>query len=323
MRSRTVFQHTGVPGRSHVINRDSDDLPITINDDNSKRRRSLWKQLTKRWYKSDYDPLCADFAPFSDFGVVKKRRSSIKVHLLISGVLTFLVMSFVTLRLWFAMRYASYPNRRIFPLSVRIEGAKLSQIASRSDEPLDFPVLVPVVVSRVSRFLQPDSLDEKDALSDPVADYGLKLQLLEENVTRVIYHDVMDDLGKVRDYSVKDDDVDTYYAYDDDYVRDVYKTYDGDEMKGAGPCRRLNWHRYHFPNCNSFHEMDITVSIPEFVGNGAYRDVFTHKHHFLGESEQVIWKPLVWNDGAGFTFVSGKMSFDVVSRATPLTLAFN
>lgn len=315
MRSRAAFQHTGIPGRSQVIKLDSDDLPITINDDNSKRRRSLWKQLTKRWYKSDYDTLCADFAGFSDFGMAKKGRSLTKVPLLLSGVLTFLVMSLAMVWLWLAMRDASSRDRRSFPLLVRIEGAKLSQLASRAGGPLDFPVQVPVVGSHVSRFHQPGPLDEMDALAASNADYGLEIHLLEENVTRVIYHDILEDSGKVRDYSVKDDDVDTYYAYDDDYVRDVYKTYDGDEMKGAGPCRRLHWHRYHFPNCNSFHEMDITFSVPEFLGNGAYRDVFTHTHHFLRESESVIWKALVWHDGAGFTFVSDKMRLEVLSRA--------
>lgn len=293
---------------------------MTIADGNPKRRRSFWKRMTKRWYKSDYDPLCANFAAFSDFGLATKRRSFPKLYLLIAGVLALLVLSLV--KCWFILfRFAFLRDRRTFPLLVRIEGVEFLPITPTWNKPLDFPVLIPAVVSRLSNsFHNPDPLDADSAQAASDADYGLNLQLMEENVTRVIFHDFLEDVGEVRDYSVKDDDVDPYYAYDDDYKRDVYKTYDGDEMKNAGPCRRLDWHRYYFPNCNSFHEMDMTVNVPAFVGNGAYRDVFTRTHHFLRETEQVVWKTLVWNDGAAFTFVSSILRLALLSPSTALTL---
>jgi hypothetical protein len=64
-------------------------------------------------------------------------------------------------------------------------------------------------------------------------EYGLDLYavILEENVSRVIYHSFWEDEGEVGAVSFKDDDVETCCAYDDDYIRDVYKSYDDDDLK--------------------------------------------------------------------------------------------
>lgn len=50
-------------------------------------------------------------------------------------------------------------------------------------------------------------------------------------------------------------DVDQYYAFDDDYIRSSYVAYDDDSIQDEKRCRRVSWHRLHFPTCNSMHEL--------------------------------------------------------------------
>jgi hypothetical protein len=277
-------------------------LPLTaISGGKSRKQKSCLQHLKKRWHKSDDRPMCGSYP---DLGLAPKHRSSINSFHFASVLMVLLVIFFIVNWLWVAAREQLWSRRdRVFPMQVRIEGAKFSLIESQSTKPLDFPVVLPGVVLDQSYFRFPGPLDAYEAFAAKNVEYGLNLYLLEENVSRVIYHSVWEDEGEVRDYSFKDDDVETYYAYDDDYVRDVYKSYDDDELKGDGTCRRVHWHRYHFPNCNSFHEMDMAVKFPVYLSYGAYRDVFIHKHEYLHESERVILKALVWRAGT-FTFVS-------------------
>lgn len=59
---------------------------------------------------------------------------------------------------------------------------------------------------------------------------------------------------------------DQYYAFDDDYVRN--KPFE--EMKRN--CRRTAFHRMYHPNCNTFHEIPMQMSI--FLGEGGYREAY-------------------------------------------------
>lgn len=277
-------------------------LPLTaINGGKPKRQQSCLQHIKKRWHKSEERrPLCG----YSNLGLAPKHRFSVNVFHFASSFMALLVMFFIMDRFWIVLREQLWSRRgRVFPKQVRIEGAEFLRISSGSIEPLDFPVILPGLVSDESYFLFPGPLNAYEALAAKDVEYGLNLYFMEENVSRVIYHSYWEDEGEIRDYSFKDDDVETYYAYDDDYVRDVYKSYDDDDVRGDGTCRRVHWHRFHFPNCNSFHEMDMAVKFPVYLSSGAYRDVFVHKHEFLRDSENVILKALVWRGGT-FTHVS-------------------
>ena len=62
-----------------------------------------------------------------------------------------------------------------------------------------------------------------------------------------------EDEGHIFDSSSDGDDyMPKYYAFDDDYVRSL-----GVPVPG---CRRVSWHRYVFPNCNTFHENAMFVA---------------------------------------------------------------
>lgn len=74
---------------------------------------------------------------------------------------------------------------------------------------------------------------------------------------------------------IGDDDRDSYYAYDDDYLRnpyieikaDNYDTYyDYQETDEEHVCRRISEHRLYFPNCNSFHETSLVEAQATVIG---------------------------------------------------------
>mmetsp|Transcript_60308 Transcript_60308/g.72499 ORF Transcript_60308/g.72499 Transcript_60308/m.72499 type:complete len:331 (-) Transcript_60308:20-1012(-) len=59
-----------------------------------------------------------------------------------------------------------------------------------------------------------------------------------------------------------------YYAYDDDFVRQV-------NLPGVRACRRTSWHKMNFPNCNNFHDINfLREENMKYLGHGYYRDVF-------------------------------------------------
>lgn len=68
--------------------------------------------------------------------------------------------------------------------------------------------------------------------------------------------------------------------YDGDDYLDPYYAFDDDQIKFPG-CRRVSWHRYIFPNCNTFHE--ISMYETEGVSHGHYRNVLKLNHTYSGE----------------------------------------
>jgi len=70
------------------------------------------------------------------------------------------------------------------------------------------------------------------------------------------------------------DDIDYYYAFDDDYVRHP-------------SCRRVSWHRLNNPNCNIIHENPLFDS--RIISHGYYRDVLKLTDEVIGG---VIFKTL-------------------------------
>jgi hypothetical protein len=105
---------------------------------------------------------------------------------------------------------------------------------------------------------------------------GLHLRIAEEKQSRLqartVYHDYHSDIGylKIIEESVQDDDVESYYAFDDDIQRNTYEYYDDPDIHLRKQCRRTNWHRGIPTMCNSLHELDFQTSIAngnsKFVG---------------------------------------------------------
>lgn len=77
------------------------------------------------------------------------------------------------------------------------------------------------------------------------------------------------------DDDADDDYVDGYYAFDDDILRGTDGVASNSGMDDR--CRRIQEHRYMFPNCNEFHQMDRTNAENNFryINHGAYREVFS------------------------------------------------
>lgn len=89
------------------------------------------------------------------------------------------------------------------------------------------------------------------------------------------------DDDKVAEQEGEDDEesesYDNYYAFDDDYQRT--KGLASSKFYQDERCRRVQEHRYTFPNCNEFHQVDRTVFAREnhfkYINNGAFREVFS------------------------------------------------
>lgn len=71
-----------------------------------------------------------------------------------------------------------------------------------------------------------------------------------------------------RDYNDKDtrqdDDVETYYAFDDDEVRNQFVEQNQEGREGKF-CRRVAEHRLNFQNCNTFHETPLLESNVKYL----------------------------------------------------------
>lgn len=86
----------------------------------------------------------------------------------------------------------------------------------------------------------------------------------------------------------------------------VREKYDHDDERDATDCRRPKWKTYYFPNCNSFHEIDMTrgcdSSITSMVdknydsyifSHGYYRDAWLVDHvDHPGKKESAVLKTL-------------------------------
>ena len=114
----------------------------------------------------------------------------------------------------------------------------------------------------------------KAIINSPHPDYGnLQINFLEEGMERTIQPDPQALHGHVYttdEYETDYTSFDEYYAFDDDFIRnEPWK-------KSKKKCRRNAWHKNYFPNCNSFHEIEI-INIKgkdRFLGSGSYRDAF-------------------------------------------------
>ena len=98
------------------------------------------------------------------------------------------------------------------------------------------------------------------------------------------------------DESLDDDMSDAYY-YDDDHLRGLIASYGTDKKKDAHKrCRKVLEHELSFPNCNDFHLLDRLDPLTElrYLNAGGYREVFSLVHTFVGQSELVVMKDILF-----------------------------
>ncbi|CAB9500486.1 Probable serine/threonine-protein kinase [Seminavis robusta] len=148
-------------------------------------------------------------------------------------------------------------------------------------------------------FQYPKDLGHKEQKEMAYVDFGsIDLKLLaNDDQKRQIYIMVEDLQGEARSLNEeRDDDYENYYwGFDDDIERNPYTLYSNYNPSMEGRCRRVSWHRYNFPTCNSLHELDLITNTPRFVGDGAYREVFVTEQLYMGTIEETIFKELRWD----------------------------
>jgi len=144
----------------------------------------------------------------------------------------------------------------------------------------------------VHYFSHPDPLDYEARRESRVPDWGpldINFFLYDDDgsIRRSIYYDHRDDwtyemlqhwdpvTREELEDGVKIDDVDYYYAFDDDIKRNPLIAYDDDTIQDEQHCRRTSWHRDLHLNCNALHEFDVEFRFradeASFLGHGAYR----------------------------------------------------
>ena len=110
---------------------------------------------------------------------------------------------------------------------------------------------------------------------------GIDLRIAEDprfrSQPRTVFHDFHADIGYAELWAERDeeddeaeDDVESYYAFDDDAKRNPYVEYDDPDVHLRKQCRRTSWHRDVPLNCNAVHEFDFSNSVSvgrtKFVG---------------------------------------------------------
>jgi len=104
------------------------------------------------------------------------------------------------------------------------------------------------------------SRDTGDLVIRPVKNFVKGRKVQEDE------HVLMGHVWKAKEINSKY--MDSYYAFDDDVVR---------ARRLHGKCRRTLWHKYYFPNCNQFHELDLAHDDSKKLGSGYYRTVWAVK----------------------------------------------
>ena len=286
-------------------------LPM-INQDYSNRKLpriqeagSLWRSFTKHyiWNKSDRKSNCVDSRKSVNI-LTYAVPSSLLVLLLFYLLANAISTSFLSHNANLLLPWIRHPT------TVRISNSLYSDLDNheimieRFAQPRELPILI--LSHNSPDGLVPFHHEATISIlesSDIVDLGGLYIDILEEDeVARVIYHDFWQDEGEVRDYSKRDDSIDQYYAYDDDYLRSPFVAFKDDTIQDNKRCRRVGWYRFNFPNCNTFHEMDSAINLPTYLNYGAYRDVFVYKHMYLSHEQKLVWKQIQFGDEYHFTY---------------------
>jgi len=176
-----------------------------------------------------------------------KRRSNDETH----GLVPILISKFDKSTEKFENNYALPPGKKLFR----------RKLDHKIPSPDEFPK-----PQYHSAILTPENEHKKDK-------GGLKIKPVKDfAVGRKVKEDQHALSGRI--YTKKDVEkskyVDSYYAFDDDDVRSHHFHNDN--------CKRTSWHKFYFPTCNNFHEMDMRHDDSKKVGSGYYRTVFTAKN---------------------------------------------
>lgn len=123
------------------------------------------------------------------------------------------------------------------------------------------------------------------------------------------------------------DDVDYYYAFDDDIKRNPLFGYDDDRIQGEKHCRRTSWHRDLNINCNSLHEFDVQYRFrsgeASFLGNGAYRYAYLSQ---LEDDKTVIFKSYRYHydyEAKDFEYMRTDAFVADIFSSSPLTVGIH
>ena len=177
----------------------------------------------------------------------RKRRKS-------SSVVIIVILVLCALGLCSQALVSVYPHRRVlarhYPPSVRLHN--VTYVVSPRWNPSP-------------SFHYPPPLDSELLDESLEMDFGhLDIMFLaDDESTRVIYRNLWDEeRPSFHSHEINSDD--QYYAFDDDHVRGM-PFQDQENKEVDRQCRRASWHRFQFPTCNSFHEMDIVGNTPKYL----------------------------------------------------------
>lgn len=148
--------------------------------------------------------------------------------------------------------------------------------------------------SKSNQFVATPKKWKKFGATKQTPNYGkLTFDLLETpDAQRTIGHDdyLLTTNFRPPDRS-EDDDLTSYYAFDDDYIKRAYGVA-ADDNAQDNSCRRVMIHRLHFPNCNTFHELPMIEHEVKYLNEGAFRQVVALSHSFGNERENFTIKDI-------------------------------
>jgi len=162
-----------------------------------------------------------------------------------------------------------------------------------------FDIIFKAIGPSLSNYFETEELGEEAWEEGLYMDFGdLELDFFEFDETgRNIIRDMSAMKTDFRPYSQqRDDDIDMYYAFDDDYLRSTYTAVDNkDEYDSEKLCRRTSVHRKNFQTCNSFHETPLIESNAHYLSAGAYRQVLVVDNRIPDRLEKIILKDIHYN----------------------------
>lgn len=224
-----------------------------------------------------------------------RRKPKLVKRMLIFAAAAFLVVFWVSLFIMGMIQHRSTPSALVSPPEGKLGDKDLSSSSSTS-ESIDrrlsqketaskkniakfeleqrkfvpkFDVIFKGGFKGEDSLYTPDKLDPANKNEGLLADYGnLEFKFLEEEgARRNIFYDY--DLYKTefRDHDKhQDDDVDMYYAFDDDYQRGHDTAFnDQDVIDDNKHCRRISGYRLNFQTCNLIHELNRVESNVKYL----------------------------------------------------------
>ncbi len=126
---------------------------------------------------------------------------------------------------------------------------------------------------------------------------GLEVTIFEDDgAERHILRDFKQEETNYRDpNAARDDDVDAYYFFDDDYLRGLDNAADENGAIDKNKrCRKITDHGLNLQNCNEFHQLDRLDPSHQikYLNAGAYRQVFSIVRSYSNQTELIAIKDI-------------------------------